>query len=87
MTFSYRKQTGGEKIWLSCGGMSIFAPPLCWFQLPCHSQAELSSPNGLKDLGGGTKTSAMVSTFLLVLVKEEATEDRNYGLLTVWVNP
>ena len=56
------------------------------FQLPCHSQAELSSLNGLKAWGEGQKLCHDI-TFLLVLAEEEATGDRNYGLSIVWVNP
>ena len=61
-------------------------PLLHWFQLPCHSQAELSSLNGLNAMGEGQKLCHDI-TFLLVLAEEGATGDRNYGLLTVWVNP
>ena len=78
MPFSYRKQTGGGKRWLPCS--------LHQLQLPCHSQAELSSLNGLKALGKGQKICHDIA-FLLVLVDEEVTEDRRYGLSTVWVNP
>ena len=49
------------------------------FQLPCNSQAELSSLNGLKIWGEGQKPC-------LVQAKE-ATGDRNYGLSIIWVNP
>ena len=61
-------------------------PSLHQFQLPCHSQAELSSLNGLKAWGEGLKLCHDIA-FLLVLAEEEATGDRNYGLLTIWVNP
>ena len=37
------------------GDISIY-PPLHWSQPPCHSQAELSSLNGLKAWGEGQKT-------------------------------
>ena len=37
-------------------------------------------------LGEGQKLHHDIA-FLLVLAKEEATGDRKYGLLTVWVNP
>ena len=67
------------------GDISICLP-LHWFQLPCHSQAELSSLNGLKALGEGQKPHHDI-TFLLVQSEEEMIGDRNYGLLTVWVNP
>ena len=29
----------------------------------------------------------MYITFILILAEEEATGDRRYGLLTIWVNP
>ena len=86
MPFSYRNQTGGENIWPSCGGISVFALPLHWFQLPCHSQAELSSQNSLKACGKDKKLHHDI-TFLLVLAEEEAVGGRNYGLSTIWVNP
>ena len=66
------------------GDISI-CPPLHQFQLPCHSQAELSSLNGLKAWGGQKLCHDIA--FLLVLAEEEATGARNYGLLTIWVNP
>ena len=66
------------------GNINI-CPSLHQFQLPCHSQVELSL-NGLKAWGKGQKLHHNI-TFLLVLAEEEATEDRKYGLLTVWVNP
>ena len=70
---------------LMWGDISI-CPSLHRFQLPCHSQAELSSLNGLKAWGNRQKLCHDV-TFLLVLAEEEVTGGRNYGLLTVWVNP
>ena len=47
---------------------------------------ELSSLNGLKAWREGQKLCHDI-TFLLVQAEEEATGARNYGLLTVWVNP
>ena len=61
-------------------------PLLHRFQLPCHSQVELSSLIGLKVWGEGQKFCHDIA-FLLVLVEEEVTGDRNYGLSTIWVNP
>ena len=66
------------------GNISI-CPLLHWFQLPCHSQVELSSLNGLKAWGEGQKLCHDIA-FLLVWAEEEATGARNYGLWTVWVN-
>ena len=67
------------------GDISICSP-LHWFQLSCHSQLELSSLNGLKAWGEDQKPHHDI-TFLLVWAEEEMTGDRNYGLLTIWVNP
>ena len=67
------------------GNINI-CPLWCWFQLPCHSQVEQSSLNSLKVWGEGQKLHHDI-TFLLVLVEEEMTGDRNYGLSTIWVNP
>ena len=67
------------------GDISI-CPPLHQLQPLCHSQAELSSLNGLKAWGEGQKLCHDI-TFLLVLAEEEATGARIYGLSIVWVNP
>ena len=67
------------------GNISI-CPPLHWFQLPCHSQVELSSLNILKAWGEGQKPCHDIA-FLLAQAEEEMTGDRNYGLSTIWVNP
>ena len=67
------------------GDISI-CPPLHWFQLLCHSQAELSSLNSFEAWGEGQKLCHDI-TFLLVLSEEEATGARVYGLLTIRVNP
>ena len=69
---------------LLLGDISI-CPMLHQFQLPCHSQTELSSLNGLKVWGEGQKPNHDIA-FLLVRA-EEATGDRNYGLSIIWVNP
>ena len=67
------------------GNISI-CPLLHQFQLPCHSQVKLSSLNGLKAWGEGQKLHHGIA-FPLVWVDKEVTEDRRYGLSTVWVNP
>ena len=59
---------------------------LQWFDIPSLSSAELSSLNSLKAWGERQKVHHDI-TFLLVLAEEEATGDRKYGLLTIWVNP
>ena len=66
------------------GDIGIF-PLLHQFQLPCHSQTELSSLNGLKALG--RERNCHDIAFLFMQAEEEVTGARNYGLLTVWVNP
>ena len=55
------------------------------FQLPCHSQAELSSLNDLKVCGEGQKPQHNI-TFLLVWV-DDATGDKHYGLSVIWAKP
>ena len=70
---------------LMWGDINI-CPSLHWFQIPSLSQVEMSSLNGLKALRERQKSCYDI-TFLLVLTREEATGDRKYGLLTVWVNP
>ena len=47
---------------------------------------ELSSLNVLKAWGERQKSHHNI-VFLLVLAREEATGDRNYGLSTIWVTP
>ena len=61
-------------------------PLLHWFQTPSLSQVELSSLNGLKAWGKRQKSHHDIA-FLLVLTREEATGDKKYGLLTIWVRP
>ena len=70
---------------LMWGDINI-CPSLQWFQIPSLSQAELSSLNGLRAWGKRQKFYHDIA-FLLVLAEEEATGDRKYGLLTIWVNP
>ena len=66
------------------GDISI-CPMLHWFQLPYHSQVELSSLNSLKVWREGQKPHHDIA-FLLVWA-EGATGDRNYGLSIIWANP
>ena len=70
---------------LMWGNINI-CPSLQWFQIPSLSPAELSSLNGLRAWGERQKVCHDI-TFLLVLAEEEATGDRKYGQLTIWVNP
>ena len=66
------------------GNLNI-CPQLHWLELPCHTQAELSSLNSLKVWGEGQKLHHNIA-FLLVWV-EDATGDRHYGISIVWANP
>ena len=70
---------------LMWGDINI-CPLLPWFQLPCHSQAEQSSLNGLK-AWGRDKNSAMTSLSCWHWQRRRLQGGRNYGLFTVWVNP
>ena len=65
------------------GNLNI-CPLLHQLQLPCHSQVELSSLNGLK-VWGGQKPHHNI-TVLLVQV-EDAMGDRHYGLSIIRVDP
>ena len=60
-------------------------PLLCQFQLPCHSQVELSSLNSLKVWEEGKNLHNDIA-FLLVQV-EDAMGNRYYGLSIIWANP
>ena len=66
------------------GDLSV-CPLLHWFQLPCHSQVELSSLNGLKFWGEGQKPHHNIA--LLLVWVEDAMGDRHYGLSIIWANP
>ena len=81
----FKRQIGGEKRWPSCGGDFNICPLLHQLLLPCHSQRELSSPNGLKVWREGQKPHNDIA-FLLVKV-ENAMGDRHYGLSFIWANP
>ena len=67
-------------------GSLTICPPLLQFHIPSLTPAELSSLTSLKVWGEKQKFCHDI-TFLLVLAEEKATEDRKYGLLTIWVNP
>ena len=66
------------------GNLNI-CPQLHWLQLPCHTQAELSSLNSLKVWEEVQKPHHDI-TFLLVWV-DNAMGDRHYGISIVWVIP
>ena len=65
------------------GNLNI-CPQLHRLQLPCHTQAELSSLNSIKVWREGQKPCHDIA-FLLVWV-EDATGDR-HGISIVWANP
>ena len=67
------------------GHLTIY-PPLQQFHISSITQSEMSSLTSLKAWGEKQKAHNDI-TFLLVLAEEEATGDRRYGLLTIWVNP
>ena len=77
----YKKWTGGGKRWLPCGRNISIWLLLHQFQLPCHSQVELSSLNSLKAWAEGQKLCHDIA-FLMVWAEDEARGARNYGLST-----
>ena len=66
------------------GNLNI-CPQLHWLQLPCHTQAELSSLSSFKVWGEVQKPHHDIA-YLLVWV-ENAMGDRHYGISIVWANP
>ena len=73
-----------KDIALLWGDLGI-CPWLHWFQLLCHSQAELPSLNGCKVWGEGQKPHQDIA-FLMVQV-DDAMGDKHYGLSIVGVKP
>ena len=65
------------------GNLNI-CPQLHWLELPCQTQAELSSISSLKVWGDVQKPQHDIA-YLLVQV-ENAMRDRHYGISLVWVN-
>ena len=74
----------GKEMALLWGNLTI-CPQLQQSTSPI-TPSELFSLSSLKDWGEKQKIHHNI-TFLLVLVEEEATGDRKYGLSTIWVNP
>ena len=70
---------------LTVGSLTI-CPPIQQFHIPSLTPVELSSLTSLKAWEEKQRICHDI-TFLLVLAEEEATGDRKYGLLTIWVNP
>ena len=85
MPFSYRKQTGGEKRWFSCGGILVFALHCISCNLSVIPRQNCP-PWMVLRLREGTKTLPW-HHFSLGTGRGKATGARIYGLLTVWVNP
>ena len=83
--FSQKVDWWRKEMALMWGDINI-CPLLQQFQIPSLSPVELSSLNNLKAWRERQKFHHNIA-FLLVLAKEEATGDRKYGLLTIWVNP
>ena len=83
--FSQGSDRWGKEMALLWGSLTI-CPPLQQFHIPSITPAELSSLTSLKAWGEKQKIHHDI-TFLLILAEEEATGDRKYGLLTIWVNP
>ena len=75
----------GKDLALLWGCLNI-CPSLQQFHIMSVTQSELSSLTSIKAWGDKEKFCNDI-TFLLVSAKEEATEDRKYGLSTIWVNP
>ena len=83
--FSQGSDRWGKEMALLWGSLTI-CPPLQQFHIPSITPAELSSLTSLKAWGEKQKICHNIA-FLLILAEEEATGDRKYGLLTIWVNP
>ena len=66
------------------GDLNI-CPLLHRLQLLCHSQAEMSSLNGLKVWEEGQKPCHNIASLLIWV--EDGTGDRYFGLSTIWVDP
>ena len=66
------------------GNLNI-CPQLCCLELPCYTQAELSSISSLKIWRDVQKPHCDI-TYLLVWV-ENAMKERHYSICIVWVNP
>ena len=67
-------------------GHLTICPPLWQFHFPSVTNLELSSLMSLKAWGGKQEACQDI-TYLVVQAEEEATQERTYGLLTIWVNP
>ena len=89
MTTKYAFFANKAEMWkrylASLWGNLDVCPHLDHFELPCHSPAELSSVNNFK-VWGNTQEPHHNIAYLLVCTGN-TTEDRQYGVSLVWVNP
>ena len=85
MPSSCKKQTGGGKIWLPCGGTSIFALNFTCSNSPVILRWNCPPLMVLKFVGRD-KNPTTTFAFLLVWV-ENTMGDRHYGLSIIWVEP
>ena len=86
--FASSSQTGwkGRRgIWLPYGGTFNICPHLNCLELPSHSPAELISVSSFK-VWGNTWDPCHDMAYLLVCLGN-TTEDRQYSVSLVWVNP
>ena len=82
--FSEKADRWGKDLASLWGSFNI-CPQLHQLELPCHSQAELSSISSLKVWGRHTKPCCNMA-YLLVQV-EDVMQGRQYGISLVWVHP
>ena len=83
--FSLGSDRWGKDLALLWGHLTI-SPPLQQSQLPSVTHSELSSLMSLKVWGEKQKVHQDIA-YLVGLAEGEATQDRKYSLLTIWVNP
>ena len=83
--FSLGSDRWGKDLTALWGHLTI-CPPLQQFHLPSVTQLQLSSLTSLKAWGEKQKAHQDI-TYLVVLAEEGPTQDRKYGLSTIWVNP
>ena len=84
-TFFANKVERWERYLASLWGNFNICPCLDQLEFPCHSPAELISISSFK-VWGNTQEPHHDITYLLVHTGN-TTEDRQYGVFLVWVNP
>ena len=85
MLSSHWGQTGGGRTSHHCEDI-LPSDPLAAIQPTVCNPIGAALPDEPQGLGEKQKVHQNIA-YLLVLAEEEATQDRNYGLLTNWVNP